>query len=246
MLMGSVATFAQKQGLEGVIGTVVGAATGTGSTTSSGNSGVNFTQSQAADAIKEALMKGITEGIKKVAVKDGYVGDSLIKIPFPKEAAIIQQTLKMVGASSLTDKLVVQLNRAAEGAAKEAGPIFLSSIKQLTINDAINIVSNKQSDAATQFLKRTTTNQLVTAFRPKIKAVLDKTGTTTLWTQIMNTYNKVPFVQKINPDLTDYVTRKGLDGLFYMVAQEEGKIRKDPKAQTSQILTTVFGSLLGK
>lgn len=246
----TTASFAQKTTLGGVVGDVVNTVKGNTSTSSTSagtsSSGVNFTQSQAADAIKEALLKGVTTGISKVAVQNGYFGNALIKIPFPKEAQVIQNTLNSIGAKSLTDKFVLQMNRAAESAAKEAGPIFMNSIKQMTINDAINIVSNQQQDAATQFLKRTTTTQLTAAFKPKIQAALSKTGTTTLWTQIMNTYNKIPFVQKINPDLAGYVTQKGLDGIFYMISLEEAKIRKDPKAQTTQILQTVFGSLLGK
>lgn len=217
-------------GIGDVIGSVLGGATGGG-----------YTQSDAANAIKDALLNGITNGVKLVSVKDGYFGNSLIKIPFPTEAQPIVSALQMVGAGSLVDKLVLQINRSAEEAAVQATPIFVNSIKQLTIADAVNIVGNQQSDAATQFLKRTTNEQLVAAFRPKIKGVLDKTMTTQLWSEIMGTYNQIPFVQKINPDLTDFVTRKALDGLFVMVAKEEAKIRKDPMAQTTDILKKVFG-----
>jgi hypothetical protein len=213
-----------------VIGTVLGGATGGGTS-----------QGDAANAIKDALLNGITNGVKIVSVKDGYFGNSLIKIPFPTEAQPIVSALQMIGAGSLVDKLVLQINRSAEEAAVQATPIFVNSIKQLTIADAVNIVSNQQTDAATQFLKRTTNEQLVAAFRPKIKGVLDKTMTTQLWSEIMGTYNQIPFVQKINPDLTDFVTRKALDGLFVMVAKEEAKIRKDPMAQTTDILKKVFG-----
>lgn len=217
-------------GIGDVIGTVLGGATGGG-----------YSQGDAANAIKDALLNGITNGVKIVSVKDGYFGNSLIKIPFPTEAQPIVSALQMIGAGSLVDKLVLQINRSAEEAAVQATPIFVNSIKQLTIADAVNIVSNQQTDAATQFLKRTTNEQLVAAFRPKIKGVLDKTMTTQLWSEIMGTYNQIPFVQKINPDLTDFVTRKALDGLFVMVAKEEAKIRKDPMAQTTDILKKVFG-----
>jgi hypothetical protein len=202
-------------GIGDVIGTVLGGATGGGTS-----------QGDAANAIKDALLNGITNGVKIVSVKDGYFGNSLIKIPFPTEAQPIVSALQMIGAGSLVDKLVLQINRSAEEAAVQATPIFVNSIKQLTIADAVNIVSNQQTDAATQFLKRTTNEQLVATFRPKIKGVLDKTMTTQLWSQIMSTYNQIPFVQKINPDLTDFVTRKALDGLFVMVAKEEAKLEK--------------------
>ncbi len=228
------------------IGSTIGGIlnSGANSTSSSNSTTANFTQTEAATAIKEALMKGITTGVAKVATTDGYFGNSFIKIPFPQDAQVIASTLQMVGAGELVNKVVLQINRSAEQAAKDATPIFVNSIKQMTLNDAINIVSNQQPDAATRFLQRTTTDQLVASFRPKIKSALDKTQTTNLWKQVMSTYNKVPFVQKINPDLTDFVTRKALDGLFYMVAQEEAKIRKDPMARTSDILTKVFGGIL--
>lgn len=203
--------------------------------------GGSFTEAEAAKAIRDALMNGITSGVQKVSVKDGYYGNALIKIPFPKEAQVVASTLNTIGMGSLVDNMVVQLNRAAEESATQATPIFLNSISQLTISDAVNIVGNQQPDAATQFLQRTTTEQLVAAFRPKVKSVLDKTLTTQAWSQVMGTYNQIPMVQQINPDLTDYVTRKALDGLFYMVAQEEAKIRKDPVARTTDILKKVFG-----
>ncbi len=219
----------------GLVGAVTGSS-GSGST-------ANFTQSEAANAIKEALTKGITKGVDLVSVTNGYFGNPSIKIPFPPQVAIVASTLQRVGAGSLVDKFVLQMNRSAEQAAKKATPVFVNSIKQMTISDAINIVSNQQPDAATKFLQRTTTDQLVAAFRPSIKTALDKTYTTSLWSQIMTTYNKVPLVQKVNLDLTDFVTRKALDGLFYMVAKEEAKIRKDPAARTTDILKKVFGNI---
>ena len=114
----------------------------------------------------------------------------------------------------------------------------------MTLTDAMNIVSNQQPDAATKFLQRTTTESLVTAFKPPIKTALDKTLATKYWNDIMTYYNKIPFVQKVNPDLNDFVTRKAISGLFYMVGQEEAKIRKDPVGQGSKIIETVFGSVL--
>lgn len=203
----------------------------------------NFTEGEAAKAIKEALMKGISAGVDKVSVTNGYFGNSLIKIPFPKDAQVVETTLRQVGMGSMIDNMVLASNRAAESAAKQALPIFVNSITQMTISDAINIVSNKQSDAATQFLQRTTTEPLVSAFKPSIKSALDKTLATKYWADIMGYYNKIPFVQKVNTDLTDFVTRKAVSGLFYMIAQEEAKIRKDPGARTSDILKKVFGNV---
>ncbi len=245
LLLSDFAT-AQKLNLGGAIhqmnSTLKG--TTTPATTKNSNNGVvNFTQGEAADAIKEALTKGITEGVNKVSITDGFFKNMAIKIPFPKEVSIVESTLRNIGLGSLIDKFVLSLNRAAEGAAKQATPIFINAIKQMTITDAINIVNNKQSDAATQFLQRTTTEQLVSSFKPRIKTALDKSLATKYWRDITTRYNKIPFVSKINTDLPDYATRKAISGLFYMVAQEEGKIRKDPAGTANAIIEKVFGSV---
>ena len=134
-------------------------------------------------------------------------------------------------------------NHAAENAATKATPIFIDAIKQLSITDAINIVNNKQQDAATQFLKRTTTEQLVKLFKPSIKDALDKIGATQIWSDLMGEYNKIPFHGSVNTDLPDYVTRKAIDGLFYMIAKEEATIRQDASARTSALLQKVFGNI---
>jgi hypothetical protein len=220
-----------------------GTTTNTSTNNTTGNGVFDFTQKEAADAIKEALTKGITTGVNKVSVTDGFFKNTAIKIPFPKEAKVVETTLRQIGLGSLIDNFVLSLNRAAESAAKQATPIFINSIKQLTITDAVNIVSNQQPDAATRFLERTTTEQLVTAFKPSIKTALDKSLATKYWKDITTRYNKIPFVNKVNTDLPDYATRKAITGLFYMVAQEEAKIRKDPKASASSIIDKVFGSI---
>lgn len=227
------------QGLRGALNT----ATQVISSGSGSGSGASFTQSEAAQAIKEALTKGSAKGVDLVSVTDGFYKNTAIKIPFPKEAEVVASTLRRIGMGSLVDKAVLAFNRAAEGAAQQAKPIFINSIKQLTIQDAINIVSNQQQDAATRFLERTTSESLVSAFKPSIKTSLDKTLATKYWKDCMTAYNRLPFVRKVNPDLTDYVTRKAVSGIFYMVAQEEAKIRKDPLSRTTDLLKKVFGNI---
>lgn len=237
--------------LPGTGGSQTNTSTG-GSTKGSGNGVVdiienvvggssNFTQGEAASAIKEALSAGVNIGVNKASATDGFFKNQMIKIMFPKEAQVAENTLRQIGLSSLTDNFVKSMNRAAEGASKQAAPIFLNSIKQMTITDAINIVSNQQPDAATQFLQRTTTEPLVTSFKPSIKTALDKTLATKYWGDITSRYNKIPFVKKVNTDLPDYVTRKAVTGLFYLIGQEEAKIRKDPASRTTDILKKVFG-----
>ena len=139
------------------------------------------------------------------------------------------------------DEFVVTMNRAAEEAAKEAAPIFVSAVKQMTITDGVKILKGKD-DEATQYLKRTTSTELHGKFKPVINRATQKVGVTRYWTPLINAYNKIPFVEKMNPDIDEYITQKGLDGLFYLVAQEELKIRKDPVARVTDLLKKVFGS----
>jgi hypothetical protein len=207
-----------------------------------GTTSGGFTEGEAAEGIKEALIKGTGEGVNMVSVIDGYFKNPEIKIPFPPEAANIESKLRSVGLGSQVDKAILSINRAAEDAAGEAKPIFVAAIQGLTIRDAIGIVRG-QNNAATQYLQRTTSLQLKTKFQPVIKNSLDKVDATRYWTELINTYNKIPLVQKMNPDLAGYVTDKAIEGLFVMIAREELKIRKDPLARTTELLKKVFGNL---
>lgn len=200
-----------------------------------------LSEKDAADGIREALVKGTGESVKLVSNVDGYFGNPEIKIPFPSEAKEIESKLRSMGMGKKVDEVVLSLNRAAEDAGNEAKPIFVDAIKGMSIKDAINIVKG-ENDAATKYLNRTTSPQLNAKFQPVIKKSLDKVDATRQWEELVKTYNKIPFVKKMNPDLPAYVTGKAIDGLFIMVAKEELKIRKDPMARTSEILKKVFGN----
>lgn len=240
------AVTAQKVGVGTGTTPNTGGTTKPNTNTNTGNTNLGFTPTEAGTAIKEALNIAVKNSVNQVSVTDGFFKNNFIKIPFPKEAAVVESTLRQLKLGGMIDKVVLSMNRAAESAAKQAGPIFLNAITKMTVTDAVGIVSNQQTDAATRFLERTTTEQLVVAFKPSIKAALDKTLATKYWKDVMTRYNQIPFVRKVNPDLNDYVTRKAISGLFYVMAQEEAKIRKDPLKQTTNILDKVFGSLLGK
>jgi hypothetical protein len=190
--------------------------------------------------LKEALIKGASKGADIVSQADGYFKNAEIKIPFPAEVKNVETKLRQLGMGAEVDKFVLALNRAAEDAAGEAKPIFVSAIKQLTIQDAFSILKGEQ-DAATQYLKRTTSGQLTDAFKPIIQSSLTKVNATQYYRNLVTTYNKIPLVKKVNPDLDDYATAKALDGLFVMVAKEEQAIRQDPQARTSDLLRKVFG-----
>lgn len=201
-----------------------------------------LTEGEVANGLKEALTVGITNGANQASLLDGFYKNDLIRIPFPPEVQKVESTLRNIGLGGEVDKFVMALNRGAETAAKEAVPIFVGAIKQLTITDAFNILRGEK-DAASQFLKRVTTQQLTSAFSPHVKKALDATQATKYYTDLASTYNKVPFVTKVNPDLQAYATQKAIDGLFILVAQEEAKIRENPGARTTELLKRVFGSL---
>lgn len=198
-----------------------------------------LTQNEVAAGLKQALEVGISNGASQASQTNGYFGNPLIKIPFPEDVQRVENTLRQVGLGSQVDKFILTLNRGAEDAAKSAVPIFVSAIKQMTIQDAWAILRGEK-DAATNFLKRTTSQQLYTAFNPIMVQSLEKTNATRYYTDIVNQYNKIPLVQKVNPDLDDYATQKAIDGLFKLVAQEELKIRENPLARTTELLRRVF------
>lgn len=191
------------------------------------------------NGLKEALRVGTDSSSKKLGKLDGFFGDAAIKIFMPAEAQKVEKTLRSVGMGSLVDKAVLSMNRAAEDAAKGVGNIFWNSIKQMSITDGLQILKGSDT-AATGYLKKTTTAELTTKFRPVIDSSLKKIDATKYWNDVFSAYNKLA-VKKINPDLSGYVTEKALSGLFYNIALEEQKIRKDPAAQVTDILKKVFG-----
>jgi len=192
------------------------------------------------NGLKEALEVGIAEGANRLSMEDGYFGNSLIKVLLPPEAAKVETTLRSLGLGSMVDKTIESLNRGAENAAKEAAPIFVSAIKSMTINDATSILLGEEN-AATSYLKSSTSAQLTAAFTPVIEASLNEVNATKYWTEMITRYNKIPLVEDVNPDLTSYVTEKALDGLFIMVAKEELQIRENVSARSSDLLQKVFG-----
>lgn len=191
-------------------------------------------------ALKEALTNGINKGVSSLSQRDGYF-KSAYKILLPEEARRVTEKLKNVpGFTNLENELLEKINRGAEDAAKEAGPIFLSAIRQLTFQDAKNILMGNDN-AATDFLRRTTTEQLYGKFNPKIVASLDKIGVNQLWRKAADAYNKLPLISnKVNNDLDDYVTKEALKGLFGKVEEEEKNIRRNKLARPSELLKKVF------
>ncbi|WP_442589831.1 DUF4197 domain-containing protein [Pedobacter sp. AW31-3R] len=200
----------------------------------------NPTSLEIGQALKQALEIGTSKGADQLSAKDGFLGNLAVKILFPPEAQKVEKTLRSIGMGALADNVVTSLNRAAEDAAKEAKPIFLSAIKQMTITDATNILLGNK-DAATTYFKRVTTAQLTEKFSPIVTSSLSKVGATKYWGDAATRYNKLPLVKPVNADLSEYVTQKAIEGMFIQVAQEELDIRENLGARTSTLLQKVFG-----
>ncbi|HMQ49706.1 MAG TPA: DUF4197 domain-containing protein [Saprospiraceae bacterium] len=204
-----------------------------------GNGDGSLSISEISDGLKEALQIGITKGADRLSQTDGFY-KSTYKILLPTEARKVTDKLEDVpGFKELEEEILMKINRGAEDAAKKAAPIFISAIKQMTFNDAMDILMGEQ-DAATNFLKRTTYDALYQEFNPVIVESLDKFKARTVWADAVNTYNKIPFVEKADPDLDDYVTNQALTGLFSMVEKEEKNIRTNITARTTDLLRKVF------
>lgn len=199
------------------------------------------TTSEVGEGLKEALVKGISNGADLASALDGYFKNPRIKIPFPPEVKKVEDKLRQIGLGSEVDRFVLTLNRGAEDAAKEAKPIFITAIKSMTIQDAWAILRGNET-AATDYLKRITSDQLRAKFKPVIANSLNKVNATKYYSDLVNTYNRIPLVQKVNPDLNEYATTKAMDGLFLLISDEEKKIRKDPVARTTELLKKVFGA----
>jgi hypothetical protein len=198
-----------------------------------------LTNADIAAGLKEALDKGIDTQVSKLTETDGFYRNELVKIMLPEELQQVDKALRRVGLGSLADEGIKMLNRAAEDAVKEATPIFVSAVKQMTFNDAKNILLGSDN-SATMYLQNTTSTQLYNSFNPVIRSSFSKVGADKVWKDIITQYNKVPLVKKVDPDLTNYVTNKAMEGVFKMIAVEEKNIRNNINARTSTLLKRVF------
>lgn len=210
--------------------------------TSSTSSG-DITQVEASTGIKQALSNGLNNSINNLSAENGFLGNAAVKILMPVEAQKVEKALRSIGMGSLCDKFITSLNRAAESAVKEAAPVFVNSLSQMTVTDAFNILLSGQQDAATNFFKRTTSSELTQKFSPIVQTALGKNNVNTYWSQLTAAYNNLPLTNgKIETDLNAYVTQKAIDGLFVKVADEELKIRNNlGAARNTGTLEKVFG-----
>lgn len=197
------------------------------------------TTAEIAQGLKQALEFGIKEGSTALSKEDGYF-KSAYKILLPPEARKVTDKLKFIpGFTDVENIILEKLNRAAEDAAKSASPIFVKAIKEMTFQDALSILMGT-NDAATMYLHEKTYSPLYAEFQPVIVTSLNKFNAIEYWADAVNAYNKIPLVQKVNPNLDEYVTEKALDGLFGMVAVKELQIRTDISSRTTELLKKVF------
>jgi hypothetical protein len=201
-----------------------------------------LTQQEAGQGIKEALLQGVTTAVLNLNRTDGFYGSEFYKMLMPPDAKKVEKTVRDLGMGAKVDEAILAINRGAEEAAGLAKPIFTDAIRDMTLQDALAIIKGDK-DAATKYFREKTHAKLVIAFTPSVKSSLDKTNATRYYTDIINTYNKLPTTfKKANPDLTSYVVGKALDALFDQVAKEEANIRSNPAARVTDILKKVFGN----
>jgi len=193
--------------------------------------------------LKEALQNSLQASINSLSKKDGFLGNQAVKILLPPEAQKAEKALRSIGLGSLPDQLITSLNRAAESAVSEAAPVFINALKNLTLSDVSRILLSGEEDAATNFFKTQTSEELATKFKPIISQSLQKFDVSKHWNDVATRYNQIPLVKdKMEADLDTYVTQKAVNGLFYQVAQEELKIRNNlGGTRTSPLLQKVFG-----
>jgi len=192
-----------------------------------------------AGGLRQALDFGIDKQVSKLTLKDGFYKNELVKILLPDELKKVDKALRGIGLDNLADEGLKALNRAAEDAVKEATPIFVNAVKDITFDDAKQILLGSD-DAATQYLTGKTQNALYAKFQPVIGNSFSKVGADQIWTNLINKYNAIPFTNNVNPDLTDYVTGEALKGVYTMIAVEEKDIRTKLSSRTTDLLKKVF------
>ncbi|MEL6809842.1 MAG: DUF4197 domain-containing protein [Bacteroidota bacterium] len=201
--------------------------------------GGGISDAMISNGLRQALDFGIDKQVTKLTQKDGFYKNQLVKILLPQELQKVDKALRDIGLGNLADQGLIALNRAAEDAVKEATPIFVDAVKGITFNDAKNILLGPDN-AATNYLKGRTNTALYNKFNPVIESSFSRVGADQIWTNIINKYNTIPFVNKVNPDLTDYVTNEALKGVYTMIAVEEKQIRTKVSSRTTDLLRKVF------
>ncbi|HEX6846013.1 MAG TPA: DUF4197 domain-containing protein [Chitinophagaceae bacterium] len=203
----------------------------------------NVTEEEAGKGVKEALNNGISSAVAFLNKPDAFFKSDLYKVLMPPDAKKMEKTLRDLGMGKMCDDAIEAINRGAEDAVGYATPIFVDAIKEMTVTDALKLVTGG-NNSITNFFREKTSVKLKAAFMPVIEKSLEKTNATKYYGDAVTRYNKVPMVKKMNPDLAGHVSDKALFALFERIAVEEANIRNNPAARTSDLLKKVFGGMV--
>lgn len=227
----------------GVLKDAIKSSGGTSTNVASSAGGVNgLSNAEASGGLKEALTQGVGKAVTSLGAADGFFGNKEVKIPLPSSLKKIEKGMKFMGMGKQSDELILKMNRAAEAAVPEAKTLLVDSIKQMSLADAKAILTGPQ-DAATQYFKKTTSTQMGEKFLPIVTKATENVKLADSYNKYAEMGRKFGMVKKEDANINQYVTKKALDGVYYMVAQEEAAIRKDPLGQASSLLKKVFGSI---
>lgn len=194
--------------------------------------------------LKDALVQSAGKAVGQLGAADGFLGNAKVKIPLPDSIKRVESGLRMLGMGRQADELVVSMNRAAEMAVKEATPILVDSVKKMSVQDAKGVLTGGD-DAATQYFRRTTSDQLTQRFLPIVKKMTAKVQLAEQYNSLAGQAASLGLVKQEDANIDNYVTRKALDGLFLVISEQERAIRKDPVGAATGMAQKVFG-LLGK
>ena len=208
-------------------------------TDSSESSTAALTDGDIAGALKDALTIGSSNVVTQLSAPGGFNSDPKIHVPLPESLTTVQETMNKFGMGSSLNNLELKLNEAAEAATEKAKPLFVDAIKQLTWEDVKNIL-NGPDDAATQYFKGKMSTPLSAEMKPIVDESLNQVGAIKSYNNVMGKYKSLPLVPDVQADLSQHVLDKGIEGIFYYLALEEGKIRNDPAKRTTELLKKVF------
>ncbi|NGZ88760.1 DUF4197 domain-containing protein [Psychroflexus maritimus] len=199
----------------------------------------NQSDSQISSGLKQALELGVERQVKELTAPGGFFQNEEVRILLPEELRKVETALRRVGLNNLADEGLIALNATAEDAVKEATPIFVNAIKNMSIQDAQKVLMGNEN-AATQFLERQTSEELYASFYPVVEDSFQKVGADEIWSNLISKYNNLPLTSNVTTDLSDYITQQAMQGVFIMIAKEEKEIRNNAQARTTDLLRRVF------
>ncbi|MGE5792044.1 MAG: DUF4197 domain-containing protein [Bacteroidota bacterium] len=201
-----------------------------------------ITNQDAVQALKDALVQGSGKAVSQLSAPGGFLDNAKVKIPLPDSIRRVESGLRMLGMGRQADELVTSMNRAAEMAVKEATPLLVSSVKSMSVSDAKGILSGAD-DAATQYFRRTTSDALTQRFLPIVKQATERVQLAQQYNSLAGQAAQYGLISKEEANIDNYVTRKALDGLFVVIAEQERAIRQNPMGAATSIAKKVFSSL---